>query len=78
MWQCVVRALTDVSEEGIVSIFRIEKSASGNQRQQVAADFLQIWGSNLSRLILITDLGKKGIFLKIILYRVEPLLCDDH
>jgi hypothetical protein len=35
---CVDLALTDVSEEGIASIFRAEKSASRNQREQVAAD----------------------------------------
>jgi hypothetical protein len=38
MWRCVDPGLTDVSEERIASIFRVEKSASGNQRQQVAAD----------------------------------------
>jgi hypothetical protein len=29
VWRCVDLALTDVSEERIASIFRIEKSASG-------------------------------------------------
>jgi hypothetical protein len=29
MWCCVDLALTDVSEERIASIFRVEKSASG-------------------------------------------------
>jgi hypothetical protein len=29
MWRCVVLALTNVSEERIASIFRVEKSASG-------------------------------------------------
>jgi hypothetical protein len=29
MWRCVDRASTDVSEERIASIFRIEKSVSG-------------------------------------------------
>jgi hypothetical protein len=29
MWRCVDLALTDVSEEHIASIFRVEKSASG-------------------------------------------------
>jgi hypothetical protein len=29
MWGCVDLALTDVSEENIASIFRIEKSESG-------------------------------------------------
>jgi hypothetical protein len=28
MWRCVVLVLTDVSEERIASIFRVEKSAS--------------------------------------------------
>jgi hypothetical protein len=29
MWRCVVVALTDVSDERIASIFRVEKSGSG-------------------------------------------------
>jgi hypothetical protein len=29
MWRCVDLALTDVSEEHLASIFRVEKSASG-------------------------------------------------
>jgi hypothetical protein len=29
MWRCVDLALTDVSEELIASIFRVEKSANG-------------------------------------------------
>jgi hypothetical protein len=29
MWRCVDLALTDVSEERIATIFRVEKSASG-------------------------------------------------
>jgi hypothetical protein len=29
MWRCVDPGLTDVSEEHIASIFRVEKSASG-------------------------------------------------
>jgi hypothetical protein len=37
MWRCVDLALTDVSEERIASIFRVEESASGNQREQAAA-----------------------------------------
>jgi hypothetical protein len=28
MWRCVDLALSDVSEEGIASIFRLEKSAN--------------------------------------------------
>jgi hypothetical protein len=39
MWCCVDLALTDVLEERIASIFRVEESARGNQREQVAADF---------------------------------------
>jgi hypothetical protein len=37
MWRCVDPASTDVSEKRIASIFRVEKSGSGNQRHQVAA-----------------------------------------
>jgi hypothetical protein len=32
MWRCVDLASTDVSEEHIASIFRVEKSASGEPR----------------------------------------------
>jgi hypothetical protein len=35
MWRCVDPQLTDVSEERIPSIFKVEKSASG---EPVAAD----------------------------------------
>jgi hypothetical protein len=38
MWRCVDLALTDVSEERIASMFRVEKSASGNQREKETAD----------------------------------------
>jgi hypothetical protein len=38
MWRCVDLALTDVSEERIPSIFRVENPRVGNQREQVAAD----------------------------------------
>jgi hypothetical protein len=38
MWRCVDLALTDVSEERIASISRVEKSARREQHQQVAAD----------------------------------------
>jgi hypothetical protein len=31
MWRCVDLASTDVSEEHIASIFRVEKSASGEE-----------------------------------------------
>jgi hypothetical protein len=37
-WCCVDRASTDVSTERIASIFTVEKSVSGNQRQQMVAD----------------------------------------
>jgi hypothetical protein len=39
MWRCVDPGLKDISEERIASIFRVEKSARGNQSQQVAADW---------------------------------------
>jgi hypothetical protein len=35
MWCLVVLVLTDFPEESIASIFRVEKSARRNQRQQV-------------------------------------------
>jgi hypothetical protein len=38
MWRRVVLVWTDVSEERIASIFRIEKSAKRNHRELVAAD----------------------------------------
>jgi hypothetical protein len=38
MWRCVDLALTNISEESIASIFRVEKYASENQSEQVAAD----------------------------------------
>jgi hypothetical protein len=37
MWGFVDLALTDVSEELIASILKVEKSASGDQREKVAA-----------------------------------------
>jgi hypothetical protein len=42
MWRRVYLPWTDVSEERIASIFRVEKSAARNQREQVA-------GSSLAR-----------------------------
>jgi hypothetical protein len=39
MWRCVDLALTDVSEERIASIFRVEKSANEEPEfEQVAVD----------------------------------------
>jgi hypothetical protein len=38
MWRCVDLVWTDVSEERIASIFRVEKSASEESREQVVAD----------------------------------------
>jgi hypothetical protein len=38
MWRCVDLALTDVSEESIASIFKVEKSARREPAQQMAAD----------------------------------------
>jgi hypothetical protein len=42
MWSHVVLVWTDVSEEHIASIFRVEKSEARNQREQVAADCTQL------------------------------------
>jgi hypothetical protein len=39
MWRRVDLVWTDVSEKRIASIFRVEKSANGNQREQVAVDY---------------------------------------
>jgi hypothetical protein len=38
MWRCEDLALTDVSEERIASIFKVENPQAGNQREQVAAN----------------------------------------
>jgi hypothetical protein len=38
MWRRVDLVRTDVSEERIASIFRVEKSVTEEQREQVAAD----------------------------------------
>jgi hypothetical protein len=48
MWRCVDLALTDVLEERIASIFRVEKSASGEpasatQRHIPEDDILQVY-----------------------------------
>jgi hypothetical protein len=45
MWRHEDLMWTDVSEERIASIFRVEKSWSGNQREQVAA----AWGQFADR-----------------------------
>jgi hypothetical protein len=38
VWRCVDIVLTDVSEELIASIVRVQKLLAGNQREQVVAD----------------------------------------
>jgi hypothetical protein len=39
MWRRVVLVWTDVSEERITSIFKVENPKARNQREQVAADW---------------------------------------
>jgi hypothetical protein len=42
MWSCVDPGLTDVSEEHIASIFRVENPPAGNQGQHVDADKYEV------------------------------------
>jgi hypothetical protein len=42
MWPCVDLALTDVSEEHIACIFRVENPRTGNWREKVAAFTVRI------------------------------------
>jgi hypothetical protein len=43
MWPCVDLVLTDVTEERIASIFRVEKSASGEPSQTLPLSSLLIF-----------------------------------
>jgi hypothetical protein len=47
MWRCVDPGLTDVSEEHITTIFRVEKLRVGNQHWQVAADWAPVGNNQL-------------------------------
>jgi hypothetical protein len=46
MWRCVDLVWTDVSEENIDSIFKVENLRARNQRKQVAADCQRKWRRN--------------------------------
>jgi hypothetical protein len=55
MWRCVDLALTDVSEERIASIFRVEESASREPAWAVGcsevsanqmSDYVILWNAN--------------------------------
>jgi hypothetical protein len=48
MWRCVNVTLTDVSEELIASIFRVEKSAR--------------WGTSISRWLQIEPVGNNHLY----------------
>jgi hypothetical protein len=58
MWHCVDFVSTDVSEEIIASIFRVENPLAVNQREQVAAD----WATSRSTQALHSATSQKTVF----------------
>jgi hypothetical protein len=47
MWRRVLLVWTDVSEERIASIFRVQNPQTRNQREQVAADWVPVQNNQL-------------------------------